>query len=204
MVFLDSNPASCRQAEEAGFTVVFGNALQERTLLRARFEGVGAAVGATPNQVLNSVFVTRARERFSVPQGYVAVARPEAGLAPELVAREEAVVLFDGPHDAERWDVRTRHGDVDVEQRVYQGPGEPPPDGEEQPTPQMSERFVILALRSGGRTLPMHAARKLQEGDVAVIAIHRPESDEAHAALEALGWEPVPESEDDERAAANA
>ena len=45
MTFLDTNPQHCRQAEEEGFSVIFGNALQERTLLRARMEGVGTVVG---------------------------------------------------------------------------------------------------------------------------------------------------------------
>ncbi|HEY5657224.1 MAG TPA: sodium:proton antiporter, partial [Myxococcota bacterium] len=73
VVFLDSNPQNCRRAEEAGFPVVFGNALQERTQQRARFESVGAVAGITPNQMLNGIFVSRTRERFRVPQGYIAV-----------------------------------------------------------------------------------------------------------------------------------
>ena len=44
VVLLDSNPQNCRRAEEEGLPVVFGNALEERTLQRARFEVVGAAV----------------------------------------------------------------------------------------------------------------------------------------------------------------
>jgi Trk K+ transport system NAD-binding subunit len=49
--------------------------------------------------MLNSIFASRAREHFGVPRGYVAASNPEAGLAPELVERDQAVVLFDGPHD---------------------------------------------------------------------------------------------------------
>ena len=65
--------------------------------------------------------VRRARERFHVPRGYVAVSQPESGLAPELVQREEAAVLFDGPHDAARWEVRERHGDVVTERWEFAG-----------------------------------------------------------------------------------
>jgi hypothetical protein len=132
VIFLDSNPESCRHAEEAGFSVVFGDALQERTLQRARFELVGEVVGVTPNQMLNSVFVSRARKRFRVPRGYVSVARPESGLAPELVESEEAVMLFDGPHEAARWEVRVRHRSVEVERWRYGGPseGDPSPGDE--------------------------------------------------------------------------
>jgi NhaP-type Na+/H+ or K+/H+ antiporter len=47
VVFLDANPQSCRRAEEAGFPVVYGDALQERTLTRARFDRVAIAIGLT-------------------------------------------------------------------------------------------------------------------------------------------------------------
>ena len=87
MFFLDSNPANCRRAEEAGFQVVYGDAMQERTMQRARFESVASAIGLTTNQMLNSVFASRARDHFGVPRGFVAALNPESGLAPELVER---------------------------------------------------------------------------------------------------------------------
>jgi NhaP-type Na+/H+ or K+/H+ antiporter len=201
VVFLDSNPGNCRQAEESGFSVVFGNALQERTVRRARLESVGTVIGLTPNQMLNSVFVSRTRERFRVPRGYVALARPEAGLAPELVQSEEAVVLFDGPHDIERWDVRCRHGSVEVEPWVYGGAPENEQDGEEAPEspPKTGDPLVILALRRGGKTTPMHAGLDFKEGDIAWVAVHTIEREEAHAALRAEGWEPHREEEAGEK-----
>ncbi len=193
VVFLDSNPRNCRRAEEAGFPVVFGDGVQERTLLRARPQTVGTAIGLTPNQMVNSVFVSRARERFGVPQGYVAVAQTDSGLAPELVESPDVAVLFDGPHDVNRWDVRCRHGQVEVEPWRYRGPGE---DGVEIDAALTGgERFVVLAIRRGGKTLPMHPEFKLQEGDVAAVAVHTPEAGEAREALRSAGWEPQPVDE---------
>ena len=121
VMFLDSNPDNCRQAEEAGFPVVFGDALQERTMQRARFERVGVAIGVTANQMLNSVFVSRAHDFFKVPEGYIAVVRPDLGIAPDLVDKGDAHMLFDGPHEVERWDVRARHGDLAIELWEYVG-----------------------------------------------------------------------------------
>jgi NhaP-type Na+/H+ or K+/H+ antiporter len=196
VVFLDANPQSCRRAEEEGFTVVYGNALQERTLQRARMETVSTVVGLTTNQMLNGVFVSRTRERFSVPEGYVAVERPGEGLAPELVRQEEAAVLFDGPHDVERWDVRSRHGGVSVERWAWRGAVE---EGEAQAAVSESsadrDLFVILTLRRGTRTLPMRADLEPKAGEVAAVAVHVVERDEAHAALRAAGWEPHREEE---------
>jgi NhaP-type Na+/H+ or K+/H+ antiporter len=193
VVFLDANPANCRRAEEAGFQVVYGDALQERTLQRARFENVGSAIGLTPNQMLNSIFASRAREHFGVSRGYVAAINPEAGLAPELVEREKIVVLFDGPHDVERWDVRSRHDELEVDFWMYGGEPEQDASADEggEPTPKAGERFVILSIRRGEKTMPMHAGLSLAAGDIAAVAIHREERKSAEEILAAQGWAPV-------------
>ncbi len=190
VVFLDSNPVSCRRAEEAGFPVVYGDALQERTMLRARPEGVGVAVGLTGNQMLNSVFVGRALERFGVPQGYVAVLRPELGLAPELVQDEKAALLFEAPHDLERWDVRSRQDQLELESWVVkqalavEGDGAPPPLG---------EHCVVLAVTRGSRVSPMHSRFKLRPGDVVSVAVYAEEREAAHELLRARGFDPKAE-----------
>jgi NhaP-type Na+/H+ or K+/H+ antiporter len=202
VVFLDSNPQSCRRAEEEGFPVVYGNALQERTLLRARMGGIGSVVGLTPNQMLNSVFVSRTRDRFDVPRGYVAVERFEAGLAPELVQEGKAQVLFDGAHEVERWDVRERHGQVEVERWEFRGaPAEEPTAGDAARSgPAYGDRFVILVLRRGKGTLLMHGAQEPRPGDVAAVAVHREERESAHETLRALGFEPHVEEQEKEAA----
>jgi len=179
--------------------VIFGDALQERTLQRARFDLVGDAVGVTANQMLNSIFVSRARERFRVPRSYVAVGRPESGLAPELVGNEQAVVLFDGTHDVGRWEVRDRHGEIDVEHWEYVGRADRGDDvevGGERPAAGV-ELFVILMIRRGAKVLIMNEGMKLEVGDVASIAIHSAESEAAGAALADFGWSRTASSSSD-------
>ena len=189
VVFVDSNPQNCRQAEEAGFSVVYGDALKERTLLRARVEAVGTVIGLTPNQMLNGVFVSRARERFRVPRGLVAVSRPREGLAPELIATEQIAMLFDGPHDVERWDVRARHGDMAVEHWSFAEEPEKQGGAEAGEDAAPGDHFVILAIRRGERTSPMHADIAPKPGDVAAVAVYAPEREDAHRGLRELGWE---------------
>jgi Trk K+ transport system NAD-binding subunit/uncharacterized membrane protein (Fun14 family) len=192
VIFLDANPWNCRRAEESGFKVIYGDALQERTLQRARFENVGSALGLTPNQMLNSLFASRAREYFGVPRGYVAVIDPKVGLAPELVEREQVVVLFDGPHDVERWDVRARHDEFEVDYWVYGGESEQDASADEggEPAPKAGERFVILSIQRGKKVMPMHAGLSLEAGDVAAVAIHNEERESAEEILAAWGWTP--------------
>jgi hypothetical protein len=143
--------------------------------------------------MLNSIFVSRARERFRVPRSYVAVGRPESGLAPELVGNEQAVVLFDGTHDVGRWEVRDRHGEIDVEHWEYIGLADRSSDvagaenDDERPEPG-SKLFVILMIRRGSKAMIMQQGMKLKAGDVASVAIHSAEVEAAHAALADLGW----------------
>ncbi len=135
VVFLDSDPKRCRQAEEQGFPVVFGDALQERTLLRAHIGLVGTAIGITHNDHLNSLFIGQARTLFEVPKGLVAIDALDKKDIPEHVKLHHGEVLFEGPHDSERWDVRLRHGDVSIEHFLFH----PPPKPKEEPKPETAE-----------------------------------------------------------------
>ncbi len=195
VVFVDSNPQNCRRVEEQGFSVVYGNALEERTLQRARFEGVRVAIGLTANQTVNAVFVDRARDLFSVPEGLVAVDRMDAGFAKELVERHRASVAFDGPHDVGRWEVRARRGSVTLEKRRYEPVPEPEPrpSGDPVASATVEEGYVVLAVRRGGRVSPMSSAFTPKEGDVATVAVHEVEGEDARRRLEAAGWQPAPD-----------
>jgi len=203
VVFIDSNPQHCRRAEEAGFSVVFGNAVAERTLHRARMATVKTSIALTPNQTLNSVFVARARELFEVREGLVAAARADQGLVAEWVASGRGDVVFDGAHDVERWDVRWRHGDVETERRRFSPPPEQKPEPEVDPEssepdkaepkspaepPSAGERLVLLAVERAGKVFPMRRSLSPKAGDIVWVAIHKPDRLEADQVLEAWGW----------------
>jgi len=197
VVFLDSDPKRCRQAEEAGFSVVYGDALQERTLLRAQMELVGTSIGLTPNEHLNSMFVDQTRNLFGVPQGFVALESFEGGKIPEHIQRHDGKVLFEGPHDIERWAVRLRHKDIEITPFTYHKPLDQNEDTlietkeTRKPNPLNNERFVILAIRRKDTIVPMSMGYELKEGDVGMVAIYRPEHDEAHEQLHEGGWKPT-------------
>jgi NhaP-type Na+/H+ or K+/H+ antiporter len=190
VVFLEYDPKRSRVVEEAGFPVVFGDPLEERTFLRARPELVGKAVGATSNEHFNSLFVRQALETFAVPGGLVAMESLFGEQSPSLLPAENADVLFDGPHDHERWDVRWRHKQVIVETFDYVPPGEESSkDVAAVPSAARSkELFAIVSVTRGRLVSPMQAAYRFRKGDVAAIAIHAPDREEALAELQRLGW----------------
>ena len=202
VIFLETDPRRSRVAEEKGFTVVFGDPLEDRTLLRARAELVGTAVGLTFSEHFSSLFVQQALDRFDVPCGYVAMESLFGEKTPSLVRQPQANVLFDGPHDHERWDSRWRHGQASVEHFVYlevettsttdqQTQLDEPPESKS-PGQQSQERYVVLTVTGGKHTIPMHVEYKLREGDVASIAIFNPERKEALTALANMGWRQTP------------
>ncbi|NNE43521.1 MAG: sodium:proton antiporter, partial [Gemmatimonadetes bacterium] len=66
VLFLDSNPDASHAAESEDFKVVFGNGLEESTMLRAGMDGLAGCIGLTPNAEVNLLFARKAREEFKV------------------------------------------------------------------------------------------------------------------------------------------
>ena len=196
VVFMEADPKRSRLAEEAGYTVVFGDPLDERTMLRARPELVGKAIGLTFNEHFNSLFVRQALERFDIPRGLVALESLFGEQTSSLIPQDDADVLFDGPHDHERWDVRWRHGEVSVSSFVYEGEGDGGPDASESGRPSSSlrsqELFVILSVTRDGGVSPMRMNYTFQEGDVAAVAVYTPTAGEGQARAVCPGMDAGP------------
>jgi hypothetical protein len=104
----------------------------------------------------------------------------------------EAEIVFDGPHDIERWEVRGRRGDVGIDYFEY-APPEPNEEEQTNSSTGLSERFVILSIVRRGATEAMRAGRLHRAGDIAAVAIHLPEREDALRELARQGWSPAPE-----------
>lgn len=188
---VDANPAHCRSAEERGFAVVFGNALEAPTLARARLGEAAAVVGLTPNDEINSVFTREAREEFEVPASYVALGRASTGSSETALLRGNRL-LFDRPKDVERWSTRIRHASVLL--GTWRCTGAKAESAEATPAGgSAADPWIMLTVTRAGSIEPMHAEWKATEGDVASVLCHTPERDTAEATLRARGWEPVPD-----------
>ncbi len=206
VVFLDSNPEGIRRAEKAGFAVVYGDALKESVMLRARFPFVRTVVALTANRTLNSVFVSRAHDLFGVSNGLVATSEGGVGLLSEHVGKGSAKIVFEGPHDVERWDVRGRRGDVEIVHCTYV-PVEEEESAETTTSSGLSgnsERSVLLAVQRDGRSFVVDARMRFEEGDIVAIAIHAPEREDALRELARSGWQPIDDAVDESDAVAEA
>jgi NhaP-type Na+/H+ or K+/H+ antiporter len=184
VILLDANPDHCREAEKSGWPVVFGNALEERTLARCRPEQALAVIGLTSNETVNHLFVREAKERFDVPEAYVALERSSPRLPRALLERHDIRVLFDGPRDVERWNVRFRHGLVELARFRFEArPTTEPPH-----PPSRMDPYLILTLERAGRVEPMHVGLEPKEGDEAAVAVLAEQRQAASEALAARGW----------------
>ncbi len=201
VVFIDSEPRHCRLAEEAGLPVIFGDALEERIMMRARFDSVETVVGLTDNDHLNSRFVTLARTLFKVPKAYVSVESLDGQAVPAHVRQAEAEVLFEGPHDIERWNVRFRQGAVEMLEVIFEEPPNQSAAADGEPVDpkrvagQFGELCIFLTIRNGKRTLPMRMGYVPKKGDQASVAIHAYENKKALDQLRQQGWIPKPPEE---------
>jgi len=198
VVLIDNDPQRCHAAERQRFAVVFGDGLQERTLRRARMELVGTVVGATFNENLNSEFVRYARHEFGVPTGLVSVSSAGGNGAPEHVARHRADVLFDAPHDQERWDVRWRQSEVTIGHFEFR---ESKKSAEELSDAQAvldrrSDTYVILTIQRRRHVAPMARSVRLRPGDRAAVALYLRAKEQAIVELALQGWHLLPAGAD--------
>jgi Trk K+ transport system NAD-binding subunit len=204
VLFVDSNPNHCRAAEERGFPVVYGNAVEERTLARVRLERARAAVALTTNSEVNLHFVADARKGYGVPECYVAIALASRDVAARIAEGSGSRVLFDRPKDVERWNVRLRHGATALRRFRFAGSpaGEAPPrdDAARRPERDAMDPYAVLAVRRGEAWQPMYAGRRLEPGDEAEVLVHLPEDERARAALGGLGWTPAGAERDEDTA----
>jgi len=198
VVFFDSDPERCRRAQEDGFTVIFGDALEERTQLRGQIELVGQAIGLTPNDHLNSLFVGQAKEGGGVPEGLVGLTRMDSDGPPDHVKRHGGKVLFDGQRDIGRWDVRARHGTLELVHLTYdknRAGGDSLGD-QQGGKPRGQGIFVPLAYTRGDKRHAVTMEYEAKDGDVISFALHTPDRERALEQLAELGW--VPEEDEAE------
>jgi hypothetical protein len=103
-------------------------------------------------------------------------------------------VVFDGPRDLERWNVRFRHGLASIGRFRF---GEET-TSEEVPVRVNADPYLILAIERDERIEPMRQDFEPKKGDFATIAVLDEREDEALSALAAVGWTPhEPEEEAD-------
>jgi voltage-gated potassium channel Kch len=203
VTFIDSNPAACKMAEEDGFRVVYGNAVNERTLARAQIEVRRACVAVTPNEEINLLFARTAIDEFKLHRVLVAVRRDQSTVNPKIVKAAGAEVLFGSPRDLDMWSVRLRRGFARLESwklttKVVKGDAaeaEPDPNADIFGFPRTL--LLPMVVARGGEAAPIRSGRELRKGDVVHFAVQAERADDAAEWLKLNDWELVEQLDKD-------
>ncbi|GAB4368652.1 MAG: sodium:proton antiporter [Acidobacteriota bacterium] len=185
VVLLDANADHCREAEERGFDVIFGNALEETRLARAEIDTRRAAIGALPNAALNLLFVERARREFGVPAGMIAIPRGTGAVQQDAAREAGWSVLFGAPAELELWSVRLHRGLAHVEEWTV---GEARPGEELASSEEMATTLLPLVSRRGERVRPFDDRVTLRPGDRVAWLVFDERAGSARAWLAGRGF----------------
>jgi NhaP-type Na+/H+ or K+/H+ antiporter len=198
VVLLDSNPQASRAAEEAGFRVLYGNALAEPTLRRAELDARLGAMAATSNEEVNYLFARRARLEHKLGSVWAAVRRDHRSVEGSMLTEIGAHLLFGEPRAIALWAQRLERGAAPVERFLWTGAaasaGSPAGAGAAGTGADGESPALPLALFRGGEILPVDETTAPRDGDVLAAALAAEAREAGLAHLRARGWEPIEES----------
>lgn len=193
VVMIDANPEWCRRAQDEGFRVLQGSALEERVMLGAEPDSRKGVIAMLSNSGVNLLFARRARDEFKTPKSYVALQRGHGGVTPEAVGEAGASILFGTEVDIELWEVRARRELAVVRRwRLTESGG----DGDPLDVPREAQNLLLpFVVRGEKTTRPIDDATRVDVGEEVSWLVLEEREDEAAAFLAKKGWEPVIETE---------
>ncbi|MGZ3460992.1 MAG: cation:proton antiporter domain-containing protein, partial [Archangium sp.] len=185
VTLVDSEAEAFRRAQEEGFQVIYGDGLDERTLLRAQPEGREGFVGLTLNEGVNLLFAQKVREYDRTARPLVALHRGHIGVRKGHVG-EYIRILFGDERNLDVWAARFDKGQVVLERWRLEAPqvesSAPSAGG-------VSDEVLLPVLRvHEGRVQPYDGAVPPVTGDQVDFAFSDERAGEARTWLEAHGW----------------
>jgi len=186
VMLMDSNAAACNSAEEDGLKVIFGNAMDENVLIRARIEDMAGCIGLTQNEELNLLFVNRAKEQFKVPKRFISIGKSIGHISIENVNKVGVSVIFGAPYDMDLWAVRLRRKIASAESWIFE------PQDESQGTIPIADvplqsLLPLIMIRKGSPVLVDNDTEFQPHDQVSFIVFHELR-DDAREWLDQRGW----------------
>lgn len=191
VVAIDANADDCRLAEDMGQKVFFGNALEDKMLLRAHADSREACLAITPNESVNLLFSQRVQRNYAGPDLFVALQSSGSGVTPDMVDKVPAEILFGGERDLQLWLALLRRRQCLVLRcRYAQLPKVVPRLDDEQ------ARCVLpLVGLHKGKAFPLTDLARLRVGNLAEFAVDREQVATAQVWLKSAGFEILSEEE---------
>jgi NhaP-type Na+/H+ or K+/H+ antiporter len=170
VVFIDTNSDAARDAEEGGFKVVFGDGLDDRSLIKARVGTRRGCIGATGNESVNYLFARKVREAAKHVDAYVAIDRKTAGVTGVMVDQVRGRVLYAGARALAEWTAMVEKKRVSLQS--WRASTHEPVSGDASSLVGFPASAALpLAFVRDGRASPVEQSYRMQKGDRLDVAL---------------------------------
>ena len=186
VICIDQNPKACRRAEEEGIKVIYGNGLDEKTLLRAEIDTRTGAMGLSSNEEVNLLFGTKVKEIGKLSVILVGIKSMAEGITSEMVKEISGRIPFGGQCDIEQWAGWIQRGITSINRYSLTSPASNNnfQDG--------TEGVILpLVLHRKSKSQPIDDTTEIKAGDEVTMIVNNQRKKEALEWLSSQGWIPA-------------
>ena len=185
VICIDQNPIACRLAEEKNHRVIYANALEERTLLRAEIDTRLGVVCLTSNEEVNFLFAQKAKEEGRVSHLNVNLKSGNDGVTLEMLHKLGATLLFGRTRDLEVWSVRLnqKEAELQIRELVDDSAGEPVLNDN-----TMDNLVLPFVCNQYEKVIPVNDSIKIKKNDRVTFLINLRRKKEVDEWFELNGW----------------
>ncbi|MCP4443927.1 MAG: sodium:proton antiporter [Myxococcales bacterium] len=186
VTLMDSNEDCCAAAQKEGLSVIYGNGLEERTMIRGMVDSRKATLALTPNEHVNFLYAKRVKEHFNSIRTLVALETESSGVTSKMVNKLPAGILFGGERPLGLW-MRSMLSDSLSEEKWELGfPGDPV-DFSKSP----GNAILPLILHRAGTRFPVEPEQSPQKQDIILVLIRPEQRETAYQWLRDSGFVPA-------------
>ena len=183
VICIDQNPKACRRAEEEGIKVIYGNGLDEKTLLRAEIDTRLGAMGLSSNEEVNLLFGTKAKEIGKLSVILVGIKSMAEGITSEMVKEIGGRIPFGSQCDIEQWAGWIQRGITSINRYSLTSPAS---DNNFQ---DGTEGIILpLVLHRKSKSQPIDDTTEIKAGDEVTMIVNNQREKEALEWLSSQGW----------------
>jgi NhaP-type Na+/H+ or K+/H+ antiporter len=191
VVFIDTNADAAREAEEAGFKVVFGDGLDDRALMKARVGTRRGCIGATGNESVNYLFARKVRETARHVEAYVAIDRKTAGVTGIMVDQVRGRLLYAGARALAEWGALVAK--KRVTRQTWRAATNEPVSGDAASLAGLPATAAIpLAFVRNGRASPVEPSYRMEKNDLLELAVALEQEGQLAEWLTTRAWSEEP------------
>ena len=186
VICIDQNPKACRRAEEEGIKVIYGNGLDEKTLLRAEIDTRLGAMGLSSNEEVNLLFGTKAKEIGKLSTILVGIKSMAEGITSEMVKEIGGRIPFGRQCDIEQWAGWIQRGITSINRYSLTSPAT-------NNNFQDGTKGVILplVLHRKSKSQPIDDTTEIKAGDEVTMIVNNQREKEALEWLSSQDWIPA-------------